>query len=71
MNKIINSRKYNFRIKYTNIRNTIKIIINEEGYRGFVKGTIPKIMSTVPSSAISWSAYEILKKYLIKKENII
>ena len=71
MNKILNSRNYNLRIKYTNIRSTIKIINNEEGFRGFFKGTIPKIISTVPSSAISWSVYEILKKYLLKNKNTL
>jgi hypothetical protein len=71
MTKILNSRNYNLRIKYTNIRSTIKIIINEEGFRGFFKGTIPKIISTVPSSAISWSVYEILKKYLLKNKNTL
>ena len=71
MNKILNCRNYNLRIKYTNIRRTIQIIINEEGFRGFFKGTIPKIISTVPSSAISWSVYEIIKKYLLKNKNIL
>jgi len=41
----------------------------EEGFKGFYKGVLPKIFSTVPSSAISWSTYEILKKLLLNLEN--
>lgn len=33
--------------------------------KGFMKGVYPKIASAVPSSAISWATYEILKKLLL------
>jgi solute carrier family 25 (mitochondrial iron transporter), member 28/37 len=62
----VKSKLTYYRIKYSNISNTIKTIIKEEGYRGFVKGTFAKIVQTVPSSAVSWSVYEILKRYLLK-----
>jgi hypothetical protein len=29
-----------------------------------MKGTLPKVMSSAPSSAISWGIYEITKRFL-------
>lgn len=55
------------KIKYRDILSTIKTILKEEGPRGFVKGIVPRIMVQAPSSAISWTAYEMLKKMLNNK----
>jgi solute carrier family 25 iron transporter 28/37 len=38
------------------------MIVKEEGFKGFVKGVGPKIISSTPSSAISWSIYEMIKR---------
>jgi Mitochondrial carrier protein. len=51
-------------IKYRSFLSTCRIIFQEEGVRGFYKGVVPRIMSQAPSSAISWSAYEMLKRLL-------
>jgi solute carrier family 25 iron transporter 28/37 len=51
-------------IKYTDIMSTVKTILREEGLRGFVKGVGPRIMTQAPASAISWTAYEMLKKLI-------
>ncbi len=39
-------------------------MIKEEGLKGFFKGTLPKIASSVPSSAISWGSYELIKRFI-------
>ena len=54
------------KVIYKDIFSTIKSILQEEGLRGFTKGAIPRIMSQAPSAAISWSTYEIIKRYLTK-----
>ena len=46
------------------MRETFNIVLKEEGLKGFFKGTVPKIACTVPSSAISWSCYEIIKRFI-------
>ena len=46
----------------------MNLIRTEEGLNGFYKGITPKVFSVVPSSAISWSTYEILKSFLFKLE---
>ncbi len=55
------------KIKYTDIISTAKTILREEGPKGFVKGVLPRILTHAPSSAVSWTAYEMVKKFLNKK----
>jgi len=54
-------------IKYRDILSTAKTIFREEGVRGFVKGVIPRVIIQAPASAISWTAYEMMKKLLKTK----
>lgn len=42
-----------------------KFIYEKNGFRGFLKGLKPRILSNVPSTAISWTAYEMAKHFLI------
>jgi len=51
-------------IKYRDIMSTARTILREEGLRGFVKGVVPRIIAQAPASAISWTAYEMMKKLL-------
>ena len=51
-------------IKYKNISQTIQLIFQEEGMAGFLRGVTPRIISQAPSAAISWSAYESIKRFL-------
>lgn len=44
-------------------------MIKEEGAKGFAKGVLPRVLSTVPSSAISWSIYETIKRHLTQKNS--
>jgi len=55
------------KIKYHDILSTVKTIMKEEGLKGFVKGTVPRVLTHAPSSAVSWTAYEMLKKFLNKR----
>jgi len=56
-------------IKYHNILDTTKAIFREEGMRGFYKGMWPRMITLAPASAISWTAYETLKKLFINKKS--
>lgn len=40
-----------------------KIIKREYGWAGFLRGLKPRIVTTMPSTAICWSAYEMAKAY--------
>lgn len=43
-----------------------KIIKREYGWAGFLRGLKPRIVTTMPSTAICWSAYEMAKAYFKK-----
>ena len=55
------------KIKYQDILSTMRMIMKEEGIRGFTKGMLPRIIAHAPSSAISWTAYEMIKKLLNRR----
>lgn len=38
-----------------------KLLYHREGFRGFFKGVRPRVITTMPSTAICWSAYEFCK----------
>lgn len=38
-----------------------QLLYRREGFRGFFKGVRPRIVTTMPSTAICWSAYEFSK----------
>lgn len=38
-----------------------KLLFRREGVRGFFKGVRPRVITTMPSTAICWSAYEASK----------
>lgn len=50
---------------------TIQTMLREEGLRGFTKGTFPRVLSTMPSSAISWSIYETIKRHLSSQPDLL
>lgn len=45
----------------------VKCIVTEQGWRGFLKGIIPRMLVQAPSVAISWTAYEGMKSFLYFK----
>ncbi|KZF21872.1 mitochondrial RNA splicing protein [Xylona heveae TC161] len=44
------------------------IINRRDGFRGFFRGLKPRIITTMPSTAICWSAYEMAKAYFIRQQ---
>jgi solute carrier family 25 iron transporter 28/37 len=46
-----------------------QLLYQREGFRGFFKGVRPRIVTTMPSTAICWSAYEFSKAYFIKRND--
>lgn len=38
-----------------------RLLHRREGFRGFFKGVRPRVVTTMPSTAICWSAYEACK----------
>jgi solute carrier family 25 iron transporter 28/37 len=38
-----------------------RLLQRREGFRGFFKGVRPRVVTTMPSTAICWSAYEACK----------
>jgi solute carrier family 25 iron transporter 28/37 len=38
-----------------------QLLYQREGFRGFFKGVRPRVVTTMPSTAICWSAYEFCK----------
>lgn len=50
---------------YTTPLEAFQSILQEEGARGLFRGTIPRVALHAPSVAISWTAYEIAKGWLV------
>ncbi|KAF4512133.1 hypothetical protein G6O67_001312 [Ophiocordyceps sinensis] len=46
-----------------------RLLYCQDGLRGFFKGVRPRIVTTMPSTAICWSAYEFSKAYFIKRND--
>ncbi|KAK1774314.1 mitochondrial carrier domain-containing protein [Copromyces sp. CBS 386.78] len=46
-----------------------KLLYRREGVKGFFKGLKPRVLTTMPSTAICWSAYEASKAYFIHQNN--
>ncbi|KAK3348048.1 mitochondrial carrier domain-containing protein [Neurospora tetraspora] len=46
-----------------------KLLYRREGVKGFFKGLKPRVLTTMPSTAICWSAYEASKAYFIHQNS--
>jgi len=44
----------------------VRQIFRETGYRGFVRGILPRILLHAPAAAISWTTYETIKSLFVK-----
>mmetsp|Transcript_21897 Transcript_21897/g.31426 ORF Transcript_21897/g.31426 Transcript_21897/m.31426 type:complete len:403 (-) Transcript_21897:295-1503(-) len=51
--------------KYHGFWDAYSSIVKEEGYRGLWRGTVPRVLSQTPAVAISWTAYETVKTWLL------
>ena len=45
------------------------IIKRRDGWTGFFRGLRPRMITTMPSTAICWSAYELAKAYFISRSD--
>ena len=43
-----------------------RLLYQREGFRGFFKGVRPRVVTTMPSTAICWSAYEFCKYVMMQ-----
>lgn len=66
--RCVNSSPNNLLIKYPNAWCAIKIILKEEGFKGFYKGLSLRLTTQSFSTAISWTTYEYFKSFLIKSK---
>lgn len=48
-----------------------RLLYRREGFRGFFKGVRPRVVTTMPSTAICWSAYEASKAYFIRQNDAL
>ncbi|OXV11763.1 hypothetical protein Egran_00474 [Elaphomyces granulatus] len=51
------------------IFNAAAIIKRQFGWRGFLRGMRPRIVSSMPSTAICWTSYEMAKSYFTRRSN--
>jgi hypothetical protein len=54
-----------FKIHYSTPLEAFNSILAEEGPRGLFRGTLPRVALHAPSVAISWTAYEMAKDWLL------
>lgn len=54
-----------FQTYYSTPFEAFQSIVQEEGLRGLFRGTLPRVALHAPSVAISWTAYEMAKDWLI------
>jgi len=59
------STKTPFKTYYTTPLEAFRSILQEEGPRGLFRGTLPRVALHAPSVAISWTAYEMAKDWLV------
>lgn len=52
--------------KYTSVTNALVTIFKTEGFFGAYKGLTANLFKVIPSMAVSWWSYEIIKDYLLK-----
>ena len=52
-------------VHYSTPLEAFRSILQEKGYQGLFRGTLPRVALHSPSVAISWIAYEMGKGWLI------
>ena len=60
----------NFEVKklhYRSVLETTMHVYRTEGMTAFLRGVWPRMTINVPSTALSWGTYEIMKGYLTKE----
>ena len=57
----------NSTVYYNGFWGTAKKVFADEGYAGFAKGLRARLMIHTPSMAISWTTYEVVKRFLAER----
>ncbi|GKY97149.1 hypothetical protein MPSEU_000673300 [Mayamaea pseudoterrestris] len=47
-----------------------RFILQQEGWMGFYRGLLPRVLSHTPAAAISWTTYETTKTYLLQAHGV-
>ena len=47
--------------RYVDVKSTFLYILRNEGAMAFTKGVLPRMSMNVPSTALSWGTYELVK----------
>ena len=53
-------------VRFTGLLDTLRVILKEEGLRGFTRGLQPRLMAHIPSVATTWTTYEVVKRLLVE-----
>lgn len=56
--------------KADTFKKAARAIWRKHGWSGFIKGLKPRIIATMPATAISWTAYECAKHFLLENDKI-
>ncbi|GLE04777.1 hypothetical protein PINS_up013756 [Pythium insidiosum] len=57
-------REPKLRVQYRGLLDALVQIRAQEGYAGFFRGVLPRVLVHAPSVAVSWTTFEVLKKTL-------
>jgi solute carrier family 25 iron transporter 28/37 len=57
---------FEFDKKLNGMSQAIRLIYNERGIRGFVRGAVPRSLTHIPGTAICWMVYEYFKEHLLQ-----
>lgn len=63
------SQNQNFR-HVTGFKSAAVALLKQEGAKAFWKGLKPRVIFNIPSTAISWTAYEMCKEVLIRGKGL-
>ncbi|KAK3019335.1 hypothetical protein RJ639_003866 [Escallonia herrerae] len=59
------------RFKSGSISNVVHTIVKKDGYRGLMRGWLPRMLFHAPAAAICWSTYEAGKAFFQERNNAI
>lgn len=51
------------RFTSSSISDVLKTIVKKDGYRGLLRGWLPRMLFHAPAAAICWSTYEGVKSF--------
>jgi Mitochondrial carrier protein len=57
------------KVRYRDFFQTIRLVYKAEGLSAFTKGVGPRMCINIPSTALSWGTYELVKSFIAKREH--